>query len=434
VLSAARCDSDSILAASVRFPYLGDAGPFRLRAVCLNSKPFWTSDHAENANRVLLWALFLAPILFVAIENSPTTWAVATPLAVLPFSLLSGQFKIRDALSWPTFFVLCVVSVVALSAVWSIDPWRTVRAATSTLAYALMGLLLFQQIRAVPEHDLGRLLVALNLGAGIALVWLTIFELSFLRTDPSDAAAVLAGVRTLHKTTLYGFLAAVFLLCNRDRRWHIFAACMFAIPTFALGRTHVISIGITVVAALYFLSAQWRIRFLVASCLVYAVLTLAAPLITATLFAWVDHIHLLDFQPGTFAARLELWKMVAQHVWEAPLIGHGSDTMRIATYVIENPKYYTLPDLPSAHNVIFDLWFELGILGILIWIGLLVVAARAALKINRVSQLISVAILFGVVAELSVDHRVWLSWVQGTIVFAFGICLLVDRASRKPAL
>jgi O-antigen ligase len=126
--------------------------------------------------------------------------------------------------------------------------------------------------------------------------------------------------------------------------------------------------------------------------------------------------------------------MVAQHVWEAPLIGHGSDTMRIATYVIENPKYYTLPDLPSAHNVIFDLWFELGILGILIWIGLLVVAARAALKINRVSQLISVAILFGVVAELSVDHRVWLSWVQGTIVFALGICLLVDRASRKPAL
>jgi O-antigen ligase len=196
----------------------------------------------------------------------------------------------------------------------------------------------------------------------------------------------------------------------------------------------VISRGITGVAALYFASAHWRIRFLVASCLVYTVLTLAAPLITALLFAWLDHIHLLDFQPGTFAARLELWKMVAQHVWEAPLIGHGSDTMRIATYVIENRKYYTLPDLPSAHNVIFDLWFELGILGILIWIGLLVVAARAALKINRVSQLISVAILFGVVAELSVDHRVWLSWVQGTIVFALGICLLVDRASRKPAL
>jgi O-antigen ligase len=201
-----------------------------------------------------------------------------------------------------------------------------------------------------------------------------------------------------------------------------------------LGRSTGINFAILLIAALYFMDGVWRRRTLVIFCICYVVFAFTAPWIIPPLFQALSGTSLLDIYPGTFAARLELWGMVSQHVKDAWLFGHGADTVRIATYIVQNPKYYHLPDLPSAHSMVFDLWFELGLIGILVLAAIIIEIARRILRLTGAAQLVCISIFLATIIELSVDHRIWLSWMQGTLIFGVCVCVLAilrQRAHRQ---
>jgi hypothetical protein len=58
----------------------------------------------------------------------------------------------------------------------------------------------------------------------------------------------------------------------------------------------------------------------------------------------------------------------------------------------------------------------------------IITAVRTIMTVQAGSLLVGFLVLLGTVVELSVDHRIWLSWVQGALVF--GIVLLVLTALK----
>ena len=404
-----------------------------IQEVVYGGLPVFTWNAEELATRFLVTAFFIAPPLFIVIENAPTAWGILAPLSVLPlYALYGGGIRTRWLLV-PFAVSACVALLAALSAVWSIDAHRSLAGAFVFGAYVLLGFSIVQSLRALSPAHRERVWRALIAGGCVSLLLLAGYELMHATVDePGELLNEVA--RTLHKTTYYGIIIASALLFDaillRNRRRLIFVAVVFAVPTLLLGRSTGINFAILLIAALYFMNSVWRQRTLVIFCTCYVAFAFVAPWITPRLFQALSGTKLLDFYSGTFAARLELWDMVSQHVGRAWLFGHGADTMRIATYVIQNPKYYHLPDLPSAHSMVFDLWFELGLIGILVLLVIIVEVARRILRLTGAAQLACMSIFLATVIELSVDHRIWLSWMQGTLIFGVSICVLAILRQR----
>lgn len=402
------------------------------RAAVLGDRPFWVPDANELTTRVLICSFFLAAPLFVGIENSPTAWAIATPLIALPFRIMSrARFAFR--LSTTTLLLALFVILAGLSACWSIGPPRSIHAALVVASYAVFGLMLIEQIDILPDAHRERIWKALLIGGVAAIIFLAAFEIRsrlFL-----DGVAFVDATVTLHKITFYGLLICAALLCNaelaRSRSWLIFAAVAFAIPTLALGRSTGINLAILLIASIYFLHETTRRGVFTGFCLAYVLGAISGPFIAPSIFHTLDQAGILNWQTGTFGARLELWSMISHEIFENFWFGHGADTTRSAYYIIQQPKYYTLPDLPSGHNIIFDVWFELGAAGIIVYLLLFVSLARAVLRVRGAAGMACMAVFLAATIELSVDHRIWLSWMLGALVFGASLCALSQAIAGK---
>ncbi|QPC94091.1 O-antigen ligase family protein [Mesorhizobium sp. INR15] len=396
----------------------------KYQAIVLGGLPLWTKNLGEILFRALIGAYFVAPVLFVSIDTSPTAMAIIAAI-IAAASLLMKRPSFTGGLATLTAILAILSCFVLLSALWSADPSRSIGAARNVFGYSVAALVLIQCLMVISAAQCDRLLQAFTAGACIALAVLIGRELyfAFASGDPLLAEKVVV----LHKITFYGAFFSVILLTQPGPLSKALAV-FFAVSTLLYGRSTGIDLAIMVVAL--FLATPRRFRQPVLVCFVVFYMALAAvgPLVVPPLFAFLDTKGLLGFQPGTFAARLELWKMVSATVAEAPILGHGANTMRNAVGVVVNPKYYTLVDLASAHNIVFDLWYELGIVGIIVYGMILAAVTRMIGRLTGTSQFIAGSFLMVAVIELSVDHRIWLSWTLGTLAFAASICVLHHRS------
>lgn len=400
-------------------------GPARMPSVATilwGDEAIFSPCGGERAARCLVVALFLALPLFVAVQLSPTAWAPATALilcVVHPRLLKTGLLY---SLWRPLACWLAFAAFAAISAKWSLDPSRSWKAGLVLVTYVGVAALIISYIAALSPSQRNRVWIALVAGAVIALIELTAIEIYSVLAR-WDAA------RTFHKISFYGLLAAAVLLrpeAKEARVWKIFLLTFFAIPTLLIGKTTGVNLLILATVALYFLPALQRPRLLLAVFLFYCLLALSAPFLVDLVFDWVDQSFVSRLKSvASFMARLDLWRLMAPYILEHPWFGHGADTVRVSEFIVRHVKYYDLPDLPSAHNMVFDQWYELGLVGIVSLLSILGMTlwdiTASACRYN-----LSAAVIFlGFIVELSVDHRIWLSWVQGTAVFAASVTVLM---------
>ena len=81
--------------------------------------------------------------------------------------------------------------------------------------------------------------------------------------------------------------------------------------------------------------------------------------------------RLFDFNQGTSALRIHLWRSAWQMALEHPLVGVGPDNFLYAyrsQYIL--PAAWQEPNLNHPHNWLLDWWTRLGIPGLLIALGL----------------------------------------------------------------
>ena len=376
-----------------------------------------TSDRSERATRILIGALFLAPPLFVLIQLSPTAWAIALPIILVlndPRPLLAPSLRLCAASPFiPTFLLLA-----ALSAAWSVDPLRSLSSAYKSAGFFVLGALTLAQLDLLPERSLSRIRIALMTGCMIGILCLASIEVyawcKLARTTELD--------RTLHKIAFYGLYFAAFLLGAGRFFWLRigFVGVAFALPTLFLGHTAGVNLAIGLLFIIGFLGDCKQKAMTVALVGAYCFAAVGLPFVVEWAYAHVDQFS-IPVLPSTrsYMARLELWQVLSPKIKEALLLGHGADTTRIASIPFGTFKYYDNPDLPSAHNVVVDTWYELGLAGIFVLLAVIVGLTRKALSVSAGTFLPVFFVLIGTLIELAVDHRIWLSWLQGILIFAF---------------
>jgi O-antigen ligase len=390
-----------------------------LAAVIHGGEPIFTPSKSERVARCLIVALFIGLPLFVAVQLSPTAWALITAIALVashPGALLVPTPRVlRPLLCWAAF-----AGLAAASASWSIDPPRSLKAGVVLASYVFAGTIMVRYVLMLSEAQQARAWSALVAGATLALLVLTGIELSSLFLPQWDPA------RTFHKITFYGLIAASLLLADDRRGKVFFVVLFFAVPTLALGKTTGVNLMIFG-AALLFLMPNWLLpRLMVVVFGIYCALSLSAPFLSAEAFLWADQSFVSRVKSfGSFMARLDLWQMMSPYILERPWFGHGADTVRVSEFIVQHVKYYDLPDIPSAHNMVFDQWYELGVLGTVALLAILGMTLRDILVSSCRYNLAAAIIFLGFVVEFSVDHRIWLSWVHGTAILAAASLVLL---------
>ncbi|MER8848228.1 MULTISPECIES: O-antigen ligase family protein [Mesorhizobium] len=399
----------------------------KCHAVILGGFPAWTSNRDEIVFRMLLGLYALSPALFAFVEMSPTVLALVGAL-MGALALLTKRARFGRGTTGLAIALALLSGFVLSSALWSVDVSRSLVAARDVFGYSIAAVMLSQGILALASAQRERLARVSLAGMLIGVVSVMGWELyfAFLTEDPR----FVENVFTLHKITVYGVFFAVIFLAQPRLVWKGLAA-LFAVLTLLHGQSTGVNLAIVFVAVMFVMPAKYRQHVLVGFFAVYLSLALIAPFVVAPLFAYLKTTSWLVFYPGTFAARLDLWQMISPHIAEQPILGHGANTMRNAAGVVVSPTYYAQADLPSAHNIVFDLWYELGALGIIVYGVLLAAIIRMIGGLSGPSHFIASCYLMIAVVELSVDHRIWLSWVLGTLVFAAGICIVQCRSVTR---
>ncbi len=162
----------------------------------------------------------------------------------------------------------------------------------------------------------------------------------------------------------------------------------------------------------------------------FATLTLALPWMMPALHTAARGSALWTFQPGTFAARLNIWAGTADQIRERPWFGHGAEYARIAGFIDPQSGERAFHNHP--HSLPMQLWLDLGLVGVLLFLAVLVAGYRLISRQERVAALMLTAITNAGLAVLSVSHGMWQGWYLGLAGIVMAYALILIARTRLP--
>ena len=135
----------------------------------------------------------------------------------------------------------------------------------------------------------------------------------------------------------------------------------------------------------------------------------------------------------SFHHRLLIWEFVSQRIFEKPILGHGFDAMRKEhkfgnlkreweTYINKQVDPYPslgisqkLHDLNMpyhAHNLSLQVWYELGIIGVILAAALLIIAAKniSLMQLKSKDAGMVNACFAGIILIMHSSFDIWQTW------------------------
>ncbi len=349
---------------------------------------------------------------------------------------LVGTARTRAAVARiPANLVVCVVALAlwsALSVTWAESPGV---ALTSTLSFVLNMLLLPIVMVAVRRREhLYWVLAAFLIGAIISTAYGFIAPLATSQGrleggigDANEQAAVLVAA-----------IPIALALGNAMRRpalrvlcWGGGLFCLIGVFT-TLSRGGLIALGCVLVAAVLF-GGRWRGK--------------AAALLAVTLLGTITYYFAIAplaarqrVTSSTTSGRSDIWHVALRMVDAHPLIGSGSGNFQqAAIHYVQGIGSITnanlIVDVPHvAHNIYLELLADLGIPGLLAFLGVVVCSmlavAKAAHRFERQGdtemELVARCLLLSLVAFMSADFflsgefskQLWLTFALCPAVLA----------------
>ena len=384
-----------------------------------------------KTSRRLLLAGLCAHAFFVSISIAGMQIALGVAAAGL---LLSRQRPARSPLDWPLFAFAALAIASDL-----VSPFGPPTLAFATLWRAAIGyLIVFQGVRLLEEKEVPRLLAFVALGVVLgSIVGLIQFRTGI---DPVHALHLRAEPSFVEAPGVTGRYGAMGFFTSRLTFGHntsvLLALLSGALSTGALpGRLRV---PIAVAAALAFAAvlvtfdrAGWLA--LLAAAVVLVAFAPRARRLLLPLLAAAALLGALDpgvrarfrssFDARANADRIFIWQRAKEIIRDHPLAGIG-----FANYPRVCPAYYDRidPSFPMrtwAHNSELDLLAELGPLGLLAFLWVVVAAARALLRsrsplavgaLAAGAALLVIAQAHDVFYDTKVMYALWLSLALGT--------------------
>lgn len=334
----------------------------------------------------LAGALSLRPsLLRQAVENRPAPLILL--LCFLALSIAAAAWSEHSAATQAAKLAVLAPLSLLFAASAAVDP-RLTRAGGVAAFAVLAALLTIEAIWALPlnraaqpEVDTGELLRNVSRGASLCLV------LTF-----AAAAALMA--RAGLAWTLAGLLAL--------------AAGGFVSLQFGLfANTLAFGAGLLAYCAAFAAPPRLVVGGVIAGLTAWL---LAAPFATPLLSGLFDPPQL----PYSWNARLEIWAYVCDRIAEQPWIGHGLDAARVH-----------LPEVPvHPHSVSLQIWFETGVIGVLLATAALVSGGLALVRAignNRVAAAAASGTLTAIGLVSNLSFNLWAEWWFATLFVAAGL-------------
>jgi O-antigen ligase len=407
---------------------------------------------------------FLTPVVTTAVPR--VTWLFFPLIAfvlILAAVRRSGEWQQLIRTNPALIACLLVAGYVLLSASWAADPSTAFDKGVLLTAVLLISFAASRAIPQVDEQQLRKAAVAFTIGTFVAALYLT-FE---LLTDGAITRLVLNSVELLQKPhvknadihngevislnlstlnrnaailtfNMWPALLALKTNISGARRWVFIAVLLAAVTLAVFFSEHQSSqVALLVSVAVFCLSWLWRkpvIRSLAAAwCLAFA---LVLPM---DFLAYKADLHMAQWLPNSFRARIIIWEYTAERVFDHPWLGVGADSTRAlkepdTRETAEWPQGFIYPRTIGwhAHDLFLQTWFELGVIGaILIAFAGVMVTLRMSLLPVEV-QPFAAASLTAFMAIASFGWGMWQTWlICGVALLLIYLLIGANVAERE---
>ena len=358
------------------------------------------------------------------------------PILMVPAALLALWTARRDKLAFalprgPLAWLGLLLLLWAVSAsLWSIDVEEALLLALRLGVLGLAGGLLIgiaSQLRP-DERALVARWLCIGFACGLALILFERLSGNFLHNLVPEEHGVRQGISGLNR----GATGIALLV------WPVTAALYRG----AAGRLALL-LPPLVFGLLLFYDSQSAIVCVAAGLAVLllarlsaeASMLLAAALLLVTMLAVplvVEQLPAAKSIEGEWLAysakhRLHVWQFTAERIFDKPLFGWGFDSSSKVPslgYELFEADWDIIPSHP--HNVALQIWLELGLVGVLLALALLLSVWRLLGRLVGFDQASAVALLVASLVVASVSYGIWQSkWLATLIALA-----LVVVASR----
>jgi O-antigen ligase len=311
-----------------------------------------------------------------------------------------------------TYVLMLFVGWVAVSQLWAADSGAAFTALTRLTLNAVLFLIVFSAVRNSKQAIW--VIAAFIAGACLDAVYGLLFvssqpgnlqRLTSSIDNPNELASILVAALVL-SVGLAGALRRIPLA-----RFAAFGATALCAAGIFLTGSRGGLVGLTVaLVAFLIVGKRWRGRVLVISVIVgVAGLAYFEYVASADIRAHISTV-------GSGTGRLDLWTVGWRMVEANPLTGVGAGNFPVSSVhyllqpgAIENGRYFV--GTPKVtHNSYLELWDELGIVGLLLFLTIVVFCVRCALHAARAfadrdfqMEFISRAVFVALVGMLATD-------------------------------
>ena len=308
---------------------------------------------------------------------------------LLLFFIARKRLKELICLVWEEKLYIFLLGWASLSVVWSIDRQLTIRHLIALLATSLFGVYL------AVRYDLREQLRLVSIALGIVIVSSVAACLLFPkygievgdRFDEVGWQGVFSGKNMLARLVVLAALILALYLLNRRWRLIIVAAValLFKLVALTNAKTSLVFF-VAAIAAFPFLRA-FQIKPASRRTIIVLGILVFGSLASWTYYNWENFTYSLGKDPG-LTGRVAMWSLSMTWISERPLLGYGYDAFwsdsngpaadfRIASGWLE---------APHAHNGFINLWLDLGLIGVLLFILGFVSTYRKALTLASATK------------------------------------------------
>ena len=409
-----------------------------VRAEGSRSQPF-ASLRNRVAQRIAAWseagldtaALLFFPLL-VVLPRGIAVLVSAAGLCAAGLVLSTGRSRPPSNLGVATILLGCLLLWGTASALWSVNPVRSLVVAARLAGLFAAGLALAAGAGLVAAPRRLTFLLLIGMGVGIAMVAIELATAGGLSSLVSD--------RTYRSTQLnqasisFALLvlpASALLIALGQTILATLLAALTAVMVYELAGTAakvVLLVGLAMSLLLY------RARPVVAR--VTLAVSVAAIIAAPLTFARLERLPGLGETADSFKIsaghRLLIWSFAGDRIAERPVTGWGLDASR-AIPGGDDPIRPGEPWMPlHPHNAALQVWLELGAPGAALFALLTAVFWGALARIEWPPVFAAAAGASLTIAFIGcfATYGIWQEWWLGTLSFSLFLVLVMARVAK----
>lgn len=284
--------------------------------------------------------------------------AAVFPAAVLAVVLSSHTSLSARFLMYHFVCLLCVL--VTVSAVRSAAELKRLAAAGSAVVLISSLYAVYQRIQGVAVNAA---YVDLSVNEGMPGRVDSFFD------NPNTFAQVLI--------LLLPVVLGLFL-CEKRPLLRLAAAGSFAVGAAALGMTYSRASWIGIACAMAVAVFLWRPRLIP---LFLAGCVLAVPLLPQSILNRI--LTITNTSDSSTSSRIPLYEAAVGVIAQSPITGAGLGTAAVQQFIRENQLYHARAPFVHAHNIYLQVWIEMGLFGIVSFVGAMLLNIKNAARAVR---------------------------------------------------